>query len=360
MRENMVTLITSRWFWLLVMLFTSSIATAVFANVFQVRTHKPVRVFNEALAGHQFGYIPYYIAIYGIADVRALQDWQRGVMGVAILLCIIFLLIGWYLASEQRLAKVFERDHGCPRGLQERCGRAIRPGGLMRVAGANVGLLVVSFGIASAVTMWIENAGAVRPEFDLRTGFSPGIDEWFALHKGKGIPVEVRAPGINQSIAPPADDVLANNRVRIKVQDERFWVVRGFEKDFVLGYLTEEDLRKARFFNEFGDKLWDFIVTERLPPSAEKIDLHPLPLWLSTGGYGGGYSRYRLTDGKGNLVKDGAIKERGAEVVRADGVYYLVAVVEVNHVGGVERAPYAKFAVGQIVPQIIASRSEHR
>ena len=80
------------------------------------------------------------------------------------------------------------------------------------------------------------------------------------------------------------------------------------------------------------------------------MDLDPVELRLSTGVYSGDYSRYALTDAAGEVLHEGQIYRRQAEVVKIGQRYYLVAVVEVNHSPSEADEIYAKFAIGEILP----------
>lgn len=150
----------------------------------------------------------------------------------------------------------------------------------------------------------------------------------------------------------PPLDILAYNQLDIKHENNKFMVVSKVSPDFILGDLSVRDLHKIKLFNTIKKQSDGFIVTDRLPPDTSNIDLDPIPFKLSTKNYGGEYSRYIFTDETDNVLHEGSIYRRQAEIMKLQGKYYLVSVVEVDHSPGSGKNKYAKFAVGEIVIDI--------
>ncbi len=191
-----------------------------------------------------------------------------------------------------------------------------------------------------------------QTRFQLSTDLTPNVNTWFAIEKNKGIPLEVKIKGTEESIKEPPLDIFANIQLNINPVGDKLRVVSEVNPDFILGNLSVEDLQKIGLFNTIEKKLVNFIVTKRLSPSTADVDLDPIPFKLSTRHYGGEYSRYTLADKAGNTLHEGAINRRQTEIVKLQDKCYLVAVVEVNHNPKEAQGMYAKFAVGEIVTKI--------
>jgi len=208
--------------------------------------------------------------------------------------------------------------------------------------------------LAGTIAALISCAWFINVQLDdwyLDKHFDPKVNEWFAISKDYGFPVEVEIKGVKGFIENPKPGDLADNELDIRREDKKFKIASCKEPDsaFVLGHVTVDDLREINLFNtiECSDRV---IVTGHLPADTTHVRLRGIPFKLSTGTYGGNKSDYFLTDSAGDTLHDGTISLREAEIVKLGDEYYLVGVVEVDHTLG--DSSYAKFVVRKIVPEI--------
>lgn len=181
--------------------------------------------------------------------------------------------------------------------------------------------------------------------------FNPSVDNWVAVDKRTGLPIEVRVEGRRGSIPKPSADVFENVQLDIEQGEGGFTVHSKGTEAFLLGKLAAENLEEVGLFNSLkGTER--FRVTERLPPNSQPVRLAPLPFGFSTSRYVGGYSAYVLADTSGNHLHEGNIYGRQAEIVHIGNRYYLVGVVEVNHLPAIGEEQYAKFEIRELAAVI--------
>lgn len=212
--------------------------------------------------------------------------------------------------------------------------------GPVRFAGSIAALI----GCAFFINGYLED----QTGYNLNLDFTPPVNTWFAMDKTSGIPVEVKIKGMNDTIGVPPLNVLTKNELGVIRHGNKLTIISETSPDFILGTLDRTGLEDIGMFNSIQRQLVGFIVTDRLPPNTNGVDLDPIPLKLSTREYGGEYSRYTLTDKRGNILHQGSIYRRQTEIVKLNGRYYLICVVEVNHSLKEGENIYAKFAVGEI------------
>lgn len=198
---------------------------------------------------------------------------------------------------------------------------------------------------------WLANAKLEdQTRLHLDRDFDPPARTWFAMDRITSLPIDVSVPRAQASIGAPEADEFRARTLGLQVSENTVFAVAEDRPDFIVGYLKQEELQGAGFFNAFERDVKGFIVTSELPP-LKSVDLNPLDLQLTSRTYSNEYSRYVLVSGEGEDVFEGAIYRRGAQIAEINGHRYIVMVVNVNH----EVAePFAKFAVGEIVPALMA------
>jgi hypothetical protein len=118
----------------------------------------------------------------------------------------------------------------------------------------------------------------------------------------------------------------------------------------VLGHVDQKELEGICFFNHIDQNIERFITTKPLQPYQK----YPLRLFgekmeLQAGTFDNNYTQYIMSDGSGNEVS-GQIQGRNGEVLHLNGKWYLVCVIETNHMQSDNGAPpFAKFAIGEII-----------
>lgn len=178
--------------------------------------------------------------------------------------------------------------------------------------------------------------------------FDPKVNGWFAINYD-GIPVGVEIKVARDSIKIPPLDTLADNALYMKQEDHEFMVLSK-DSAFILGSVSDHVLSGINLFNTMQKELGEFVVTGPLRAKTSNVDLGLIPFKLSTGTYGDNRSPYTLSDNAGDSLEGGSIRGKYAEIKELEGKYYLVGVVEVNHT--LKESSYAKFVVGEIVPEI--------
>ena len=211
----------------------------------------------------------------------------------------------------------------------------------------NIGPVKLAGTIAALISCaWFINVQL--KDWYLDKHFDPKVNEWFAISKDYGFPVEVEIKGVKGSIEKPLD-VFDNIELHMKHDDHKFMVISEEDSTFKLGSVSDQVLCDINLFNtiECSDTS---DVTRRLPAETTHVRLRRIPFKLSTGTYGGNISEYFLTDSAGDTLHGGSISLREAQIVKLGDEYYLVGVVEVDHTLG--DSSYAKFVVRKIVPEI--------
>ena len=207
------------------------------------------------------------------------------------------------------------------------------------------GTMAALIGSAAYFNVKLEQQTSV----DLDRLFDPHIQTWYAMDLQRSVPIKVSIAGMSDAINLPDTNALGKASLDLEQINGEYTVLAEEAKEYRLGELTAGDLTKAGLFNTFSIPSARFVVTERLTADSSGIDLNPLPLTFTTGAYGGEYSRYTLQTADGTPGFPGAIRGRGIELATVDGHTYLVAVVELNHLGiGDSIPPYAKFAIAEI------------
>jgi hypothetical protein len=180
--------------------------------------------------------------------------------------------------------------------------------------------------------------------------FDPHVSRWFALEKSTGVPLEVNVAGVGD-IDIPEKAALEAIPLSVRKKDESLLVVPRKESKLPLGSLNKKELKNAGFTISIGSSLDKFVVTDRLPPSTQRYSLNPLPFRINTGAYSQDYSHFELTNSNGESLYSGSIYRKQAKIISIDNKYYVIAVVEVNHLP-IDGHPYAKFAIGELMAGI--------
>lgn len=118
----------------------------------------------------------------------------------------------------------------------------------------------------------------------------------------------------------------------------------------VLGHVDQKELEKLCFFNNIEQRIDHFIITTPLQ-SYQKYPLKPLGerMELQAGTFDNNYTQYILADGLGSQVS-GQLQGRNGEIINFNDKWYLVCVVETNHMQSDNGPPpFAKFAIGEII-----------
>ncbi|MCA9735269.1 MAG: hypothetical protein H6696_15780 [Deferribacteres bacterium] len=174
--------------------------------------------------------------------------------------------------------------------------------------------------------------------------------QWFAIDN-HGIPLQVDVGGVG-SISKPKADVLAKNQLSMQKSGDGYLVNADFDSaSFTHGYISKENLSALNLSNDFSLSVLPgkFVITDSLlRPYTKFYNLDPLPFYISTGRYGGEYSRFSLHNKEGKQLYQGQIRGRGAEIIQVDGAFYFVAVTMVNHELPDINDKYAKFAFAEL------------
>lgn len=185
---------------------------------------------------------------------------------------------------------------------------------------------------------------------DLDNLFKPNYENWIAVSKNSGTPIGLKVIGVGK-IRPPDQNIFSEIPLTVQKDGGYFQIFSKKNTNFPLGKLSPDDLNRLESIISFGDKLKNFIVTDRLESGVSNCILGQLPLMLSTRSYDNNYSNYVLLNKAGQEAYKSGLQGREAEIVEIDSKYYFVAVVEVNHQPE-KGNPYAKFAIGEIKPKI--------
>ncbi len=224
-------------------------------------------------------------------------------------------------------------------------------GGISTKDSFSLGAIKLGGSMAALISCaWFINSELTTQTKNLDQLFDPHYRSWFAFNRTIPSPLDVRVSGFGVLPGPP-DDLFDNVSLRLEPAGESFRVSANDSVGFILGKIDKSFLEQLGWKIETGEQLYDFLVTDRLPPDTSGISLDPLPFILATGRYGGEYSRYRLQDGNGNPVMDGSIYRKQTQLFEWQNRKFLIAVVEVNHLpaGG---QPYAKFAIGELKAKV--------
>jgi hypothetical protein len=225
-------------------------------------------------------------------------------------------------------------------------------GGIQADTSFTIGALKLSGTMAALIgcIYFINNALEKQTELDLATLFDPPPQQWFSLEKSSGKPIEVRVGNLG-SIPLPLESEIRSNPYHLNKVENQFLLFPKPDSSFPIGTLGQESLRQTLSELKLGSMVRHFIVTDRLAPATLNVDLDPLPFKLTTQTYSQDYSRFTLFTPEGQQAYVGSIYRKQAEIIRIKDVFYLVAVVEVNHQNN-NGGPYAKFALGEIVTHL--------
>ncbi|KAA3610608.1 MAG: hypothetical protein DWQ05_21565 [Calditrichaeota bacterium] len=178
----------------------------------------------------------------------------------------------------------------------------------------------------------------------------PNNTLWFAVDS-RGMPLEVIVEGAG-AIKLPDPEIWSKSQLKVKKAGDLFQVYAGNDSvSFNHGYVTKENLASLNLANTFSLTVQPgkFVITDSLlRPYTKHYNLDPLPFFISTGRYGGEYSRYSLHNRTGEKLYQGQIRGRGAEIIEIGDKHYFVAVTMVNHQLPEWKDKYAKFAIGEL------------
>ncbi len=180
--------------------------------------------------------------------------------------------------------------------------------------------------------------------------FTPHVNTWFAVDKSTGAPLQVRVTGAGK-IALPDSESVVHIPLTLRPDGDSWLVLSRQNSQIPLGSLSENDLKNAGVAVDFNSQLNNFVVTDRLPPGTVNYHLDPLPFKLHTQQFNQDYSHFSLISSSGDTLYNGSIYRKQAQILSINTSWYLVAVVEVNHLPA-DGHPYAKFAIGEIIAEI--------
>lgn len=221
-------------------------------------------------------------------------------------------------------------------------------GGIPASTMFGVGALKLGGSLAALIgSAWFINQELTQQTTDLASLFEPNYNQWSAISNKDLNPLPVTVKGLG-TLPAAAGNAFQNIPLALERDDQQLKITSA---GFTLGYLAREEVMELPWQIDFETGLTHFLVTERLPADSSDINLDPLPFHLSTGVYGGEYSRYQLSDKSGEIIHSGSIYRKQTEIISWQDKNYLVAVVEVNHLP--QQGPaYAKFAFGEIKPKL--------
>jgi len=227
----------------------------------------------------------------------------------------------------------------------------ISPDTTLKVGAFNVGTLKVGGTMAALIgSALLFNNILERQTRDLDNLFKPNYENWIAVSKDSGTPIGLKVIGVGK-IPLPNQNIFSEILLTVQKDGDYFQIFSKKNTNFPLGKLSPDDFNRLESIISFGDKLKNFIVTDRLESGVSNCMLGQLPLMLSTKSYDNNYSNYVLLNRAGEEAYESGLQGREAEIVEIDSKYYFVAVVEVNHQPE-KGNPYAKFAIGEIKPKI--------
>lgn len=177
----------------------------------------------------------------------------------------------------------------------------------------------------------------------------PNPDNWVAIGYD-GLPIDIEINETDQVFEKLDQSPFINLPLSLDTTDRDKYTVLGTD-NFVLGVLDNSALRDANLFSDIeGSKL--FLVTQRLKPFSEVVDLDPIPFDLTTMKYSGDYSRFQLLDDdNAEILWSGSIYRKQFEIIKLKGKTYFIGIVEVNHDFSDPDSMYAKFAFAEILKE---------
>jgi len=109
-----------QWLFFLLAAATFSVLGVLFPNWFKElgnpRPHNGLKLFNECLARHQFGYFTFFCALYLAASFDPKRTWIRNLNWFAIALSLGF--YGYGLFSSARLDRKISKNHTCQKDTE--------------------------------------------------------------------------------------------------------------------------------------------------------------------------------------------------------------------------------------------------
>jgi hypothetical protein len=209
-----------------------------------------------------------------------------------------------------------------------------------------IGALKLSGTMAALIgcAYFINTELETQTRHDMDRLFRPHVDRWYAVDKNDGNPITVSVTGAGEIDIPPSP---VRERIPLTLLEDNNRFLVSTRAENVLGSISSQELARIGLSFSLGPQLQHFVVTDRLPPGTVNYNLDPLPFKLETGSFSREYSHFRLTGSDATALYEGSIYRKQTQIIRLDTRYYLIAVVEVNHLPQ-DGHPYAKFAIGEI------------
>jgi hypothetical protein len=224
-------------------------------------------------------------------------------------------------------------------------------GGIPPDTSFSVGALKLGGTFAALIgSAWLINGPLEKQTKDLKSLFRPDYEQWIAISRTSESPIEVEVIGFDK-MSVPDKKLFSEKELSIEIAGRYFKISPKQDPSFPLGKLSPDDLNALESVLFLGDRVENFIVTDRLRSGTPNCPLGQLPIRLSTKSYSDSYSNVALVNREGNEILECSLQGREAKIVEVNQRYYLLGVVEVNHQPE-SGEPYAKFAVGEIRPKV--------
>ena len=229
--------------------------------------------------------------------------------------------------------------------------------GPAKLAGTAAAFLAFTWFLnGSLEKQWINGGGATYN----KTQFSITPDNWFALDKYTGNPVQVEIrlqdsviTSIPAEVAGFPNRPLTLDRSADDNGNFVFSIKAAADRDtLLLGGLSQSELSKNKLFRSFSDTNSNLFTSDLVPPGRE-IDLAPeLPFRIRTGVYSQDYTRFALVDDDtGEILIRSNILLRAGKIFEVKDRLFLIMVTQVNHTRSEEEGgQYAKFGVIELQP----------
>lgn len=223
--------------------------------------------------------------------------------------------------------------------------------GAFKVAGAAAVLIFVAMWSNEQLKEFVPRPGKENIPFDISKHVIPEKDSWFAVDRLTGTPVSLAFPNSNQMHSPPSRQEINALRKERSIELKEVsgeitaYINNGAES--VLGHIQPSEMNDVGYFRDYSVEFFPYRVEEFSSSQREDVSAE-LPFLVETKGFSENYTRFSLVSKtSGKEIYDGAILLRGAEVVKVEGRYYLISVVQVNH-NPETTEPYAKIYVAEI------------
>lgn len=222
----------------------------------------------------------------------------------------------------------------------------------VKITGSGAILVIVSIWTNSELKLYAPKVGVQYTPLDLTKHVIPSIDKWYAVSRDNGLPISLDFPLFKQVHNPPTykeiGQSLIDRIIEIKHGDVgKIIAYLNDGKNISLGSITQNEINELGYYNDYTLQLEPYKVVTL--SASQKIDINSgLPFILETKEFSDNYTSYVLISKKDNtILHEGAIYLRNAEVVELHKKFYLISIIEVNHVTQ-KIEPYAKFYIAEL------------